>query len=435
MKKIQIDKSRSTKDIADRIRDLFPIHRTLVNDGYRISMDRLKQELPFVVHEIPSGKQVLDWIVPKSWNVKVARIKDPEGNTLIDFADHNLHLSAYSREFNGIISHEELLSHLNFREDLPEAIPYNFHYYKSHWSFNLSFDTFREKFIHDGYEVEMKINEYDDFLRIGEIYLPGEREEEVLITSYMCHPSMVNDNLSGVVVTTELFKYLQQVKGLKYSYRLIIIPETIGAIAYLAEFPEKCEKVFAGLTAYCCGGNGKLHYKKTYSGETMIDEVAKYSFDQFYPDVSVILPFWPGGSDERQFNGTGVRMPMGALTRIPPAEFKEYHTSLDTPELISPESLVDTLENLATMINVLEADNLYVNHYKAEPCFSRHDIAYPTFRDALAKSAAYIVKILANEVDGSNSLLDIAVKWNMNIFDLAEMARAFEKEGLISVTR
>lgn len=396
-------------------------------------MDILKEELPFEVHEVPSGKEVLDWIVPRSWNVEVARIKDADGHILVDFADHNLHLSAYSREFNGKISHEELLSHLNYREDLPEAIPYNFHYYNVHWSFNVSYNTFREKFVHDSYAVEMKIREYEDNLRIGEVFFPGESEEEVLITSYMCHPSMVNDNLSGVVVTTELFKYLQELKDRKYSYRLIIIPETIGAIAFLSEFPEKCEKVIAGLTVYCCGGKGEVHYKKTYSGETLIDKVAGYTFDQFYPAASVTLPFWPGGSDERQFNGTGVRMPMGALTRIPPAVFKEYHTSLDTPELISPESLVDTLETLATMINVLEADGIYTNHYKAEPCFSRHNIAYPTFRDALAKSAAYMVKILANEVDGENSLLDISIKWDLSIFDLAEMAAAFEKEGLISV--
>ncbi|MCB0669830.1 MAG: DUF4910 domain-containing protein, partial [Saprospiraceae bacterium] len=349
MKKIQIDKSQSISNINRLVQRLFPIHRTLVNEGYRKSMDILKEELPFKVYEVPSGKEVLDWIVPRSWNVDVARIKDPDGNILVDFADHNLHLSAYSEVFNGKISREELLTHLNFREELPDAIPYNYHYYKTNWSFNLSYNTYREKFIFDTYEVEMKIREYDDFLRIGEVFLPGELEKEVLITTYMCHPSMMNDNLSGIMVATELFRYLQSLEPLKYSYRLIIIPETIGAIALLSEYPEKCQKVMAGLTVYCCGGAGKVHYKNTYNSATYIDKIAAYTLERFYPEQHSILPFWPGGSDERQFNGTGIRMPMGALTRTPAAEFKEYHTSLDTPESIPAESLVDTLEKLATM--------------------------------------------------------------------------------------
>jgi len=427
---IKVDTSKSAKEIQKLIDELFPIHRTLVNEGYKSSLEILKKSIPYETLEVPSGTEVFDWVVPKSWNVVKAQIRKLNGDVLVDFETNNLHLSAYSQDFNGIINHEDLMSHLNYREDLPKAIPYNFHYYKPNWSFNIRYDQL-SSFNEEEYEVEIITNTYDDTLKIGEVFIQGHTDEEILITSYMCHPSMVNDNLSGVVVTTELFKYLLGANNLKYSYRLIIVPETIGAISFLSEFPQKCANVKAGMTVYCCGSGKVVNYKKTYSGDNYVDKVMNYLSDNLFKEEMNMLPFWPGGSDERQFNGTGVRMPMGALTRTPAAEFTEYHTSLDDQMLIKSETLADTLEKVAAFVNVVESDATFINKYTGEPCFSRHNIAYPTFNDALSKSAAYIVKILANEIDGTNSLLDIAVKWSLNIFDLASVAKEMMKEDLI----
>lgn len=432
MKKLNIDGTLSEKRIKLRIEDLFPIHRTLVNEGYKKSIEILQKELPLNVLEIASGEDVFDWKVPQSWNVEKAQIKNSNGDVLVDFADCNLHLSAYSESFNGKIEHDELLKHLNYREDLPEAVPYNFHYYEKNWSFNISYRNLKEYFTDSQYEVRIKTRVFDDVLQIGELLIPGESKEEVLITTYMCHPSMVNDNLSGISVAMELFHYLSNAEKLHYSYRLLIVPETIGAISFLAKFPDKYQNVKAGFTVYCCGDEGKLHYKKSYSGKHYTDDVFKYAIHNFFPENGRILPYWPGGSDERQFNGTGVRLPMGAVTRTPAAEFKEYHTSLDNLDLIQPRDLVDTVEKLALVVNIMEVDMVYQNHYKGEPCFSKHNIAYPTFKDALAKSSAYIVKILASEVDGGQSLLQIASKWNLNLFHLSTVAQEFEREKLIT---
>lgn len=428
--KIQIDSENAKRRISSLIDELFPIHRTLVNEGYKRSLTILQEQLPFTVLQVPSGKEVFDWVVPQSWNVETARIKDSQGNTLIDFEDHNLHLSAYSQAFNGKISHQDLLHHLNYRKELPGAIPYNYHYYTENWSFNVSYNQFQQLFHDNEYEIEIKTNVYDDYLRIGEVFIQGESSQEVLITSYMCHPSMVNDNLSGVAVTTELFRYLTNTTHLKYSYRLIIVPETIGAISFLSEFPNKCENVVAGLTVYCCGYGDNVHYKRTYRENDYVDQVAEYVFNQLHENATII-PFWPGGSDERQFNSPGIRMPVGAITRTPAAEFREYHTSFDNKELVKTDTLINSINQLISFINVMEIDELYINNYKGEPFFSKHNIAYPTFRDAMSKSGAYIVKILANEVDGTNTLLDISKKWDLNIFQLADMAKEFLDKNLI----
>lgn len=432
MAHIVINKEKSISEIRELTNKLYPIHRTLVNEGFDKSLDIIADKIPLNIHKVPSGKEVFDWKVPKAWNVISAKIKDMDGNVLVDFKDNNLHLSAYSEEFNGIIKHKELLNHLNFREELPDAIPYNFHYYKKYWSFNISYNQYLQLFNKEEYEIEIKTAVYDDFLKIAELFIKGKSEKEVLITTYLCHPSMVNDNLSGVVVATELYDYLLKTENLKYSYRLIIVPETIGAISFLAEFPEKYKNVIAGLTIYCCGIGEKVIFKKSYQEDSYINRIVDYAFNYYHTESTQIIPFWPGGSDERQFNAPGIRLPMGALTRTPAGEFVEYHTSLDTPELIQPETLADTLEKLITVFNVLEADGLYENKYKGEPCFSKHNIKYPSFKDALSKSSAYMVKILASETDGTNRLLDIANKWNLNIYHLGELSNSLKNKNLIN---
>jgi aminopeptidase-like protein len=428
-----INKEKATQQIQDLLIRLFPIHRTLVNEGYKNSLEIIKEVLPLKTLEFASGKQVYDWVIPNSWNVQQAYIENKQGKKIVDFQNNNLHLSAYSQPFKGTITHDDLRQHLNFREDLPDAIPYNFHYYRKNWSFNISQTQFLTDFNEIEYKVCIEIDEYADFLRVGELFIKGETDEEIWITSYMCHPSMVNDNLSGVVTVVELFKNLVKEKSLKYSYRLLIVPETIGAVAYLAHHEHLFKKVKAGFTVYCCGDAGVISYKRSYSGASYIDKVFEYAFKYYNGhDAYKILNFWPGGSDERQFNGTGIRLPMGSVTRTPAAEFKEYHTSLDNLELIKASDIAETLMQLWRIIQVIEADGVYSANYKGEPCFSRHDIKYPDFKDALKKSSAYNVKILANETDGVNSLLDIATKWNLDILDIYELAGSFEKENLFT---
>jgi aminopeptidase-like protein len=418
------------------IEKLFPIHRTLINEGFDNSLDIINEEIELMIKGYKSGEEVWDWIIPDSWNVNEAYIEDMNGNKLVDYNDSNLHLSAYSEPFSGIISHDDLLKHLNFLPDQPDAIPYNFLYYEKGWSFNIkhnSLDMFKE----NEYKVHIDVDKKPGELKIAECFLPGEKEDEIVFSTYLCHPSMANDNLSGVVTGVQLFKYISQIKNRKYSYRLLIMPETIGPITYLSNHEERIPRIVGGFVLYCCGTSGGLTYKKSYYGDSYIDQIAEYVCKNYEKDYNVIN-FFPGGSDERQYNAPGLRLPFGAVLKTPPSKFIEYHTSKDDLTLVNKESLYGTYRYLTKIIDINEMNRVYNNNYKGEPFFKKHNITYPTQQQGLkatakaAASDAYNVKILASEIDGKNSLLDISDKWEISMEKLNEASKKLLDVGLIS---
>jgi aminopeptidase-like protein len=409
---------------------LFPIHRTLVNRGFSNSLEIVKQDLDIEILEYPSGSEFWDWEVPNAWNVNEAFIADIHGNKLVDFTENNLHLSAYSQAFSGKISKDELLKHLNFIKDYPAAIPYNYLYYnQDRWEFNIAYNTL--KYFNDDYfEVHIDVENEPGLLKIGSYYLPGQSEKEILISTYMCHPSMANDNISGVVVAAELFKLLAVQEKLRYSYRLLILPETIGAITWLANHEAIIPDIIGGYVVCTCGDSGNVTYKESYFGNSLLDRIASHVLRHYCQDAR-IQHFHPSGSDERQYNAPGVRIPVGCLMRSPPGEFKQYHTSLDDLDLISEGALFQTLATLVRIIEVLEENATYKNRYRGEPCFSKYPIVYPEYRLGAEKLKRNIIKILTSELDGKSDLLGIADKWEIPFFDALEVADQFVSFDLV----
>lgn len=427
MKLSNMDKSKT--EIWDLANTLYPIYRTLVNKGYERSLNILAQQLPLTIHAYASGTEVWDWTIPNAWDVKEAYVEDSKGRRLIDFSENTLHLSAYSQPFSGWVSREELLSHLRSLEDQPDAIPYNFVYYRQTWEFNIR-HSLREKLVDDQYYVKIDVDERPGNLLVGEYYLPGEKKDEIWLSTYLCHPSLANDNLSGVVTAVEIFKELSRQQKRRYSYRLLIVPETIGAIAYLSHHEIELQNVIGGYTVYDCGDSGPLCYKSSYHGNSLIDHAARHIL-HFYKGIQKFRDYDAGGSDERQYNAPGVRLPFGAITRTPPGEFPQYHTSNDDLSVISAESLAETADTVLRIFGAIESDRTYMNKYKGEPFLSKHGFRYPIHHDHKDDKSRYFVKFLTHEFDGKKSLLQIADKHNIPFYEAKALADQFVKCNLI----
>lgn len=420
----------SKANIKGTLDELFPLPRTLVSEGYQKSLEILKARIRLSVTKFPSGSTAWDWKVPNEWNVRQAYIASADGSRkLVDYCDSNLRLSAYSQPFDGIVSREELIRHLSYSKLMPNAIPYNTLYYSRGWQFNVTEDEYLNGFLDGSYYVHIDVEEKPGNLQVAECFLPGETEEEIVISTYMCHPSMANDNLSGVVTAVELFRLLSQVPNRHYSYRLVILPETIGAICYLANRIDK-KKIVGGYVVYICGDKGPLHYKRSYAETGVIDEAAVRALTQRGGNGKV-RPFEPFGSDERQYNAPGVRLNFGAITRSPPSEFPEYHTSADNLEFVSLDSLVDTVSFLLETLNLLDINGIYLNLYKGEPFFSKHGIKYPTFHNTDNYLHTLLFKRIAYEIDGTKDIFTIADKLGVSVEEIVACVSQFEEKGLV----
>ena len=424
----------SMDSMWELITKLFPIHRTLVNEGFRESIEIIKEKINLTVLEYNSGMHVWDWIIPDAWNAKDAYVKDSNGRKLIDLDKSNIHLAPYSVPFQGKLSGKELLKHICTLPDQPDAIPYRTLYNNKEgdWKFCIEhndLDLFDEN---ENYNVLIDVDIKPGKLLIGEYYLPGKKEEEIVFSTYLCHPSLANDNLTGVAVAVEIMKILSEVEDREYSYRLLIVPEGIGAITYLATHEDQIEKILGGYVFTCCGDPGSVTYKKSYSGNSIIDRAASHVVKNKYEHSNYsIRNFWLHGSDEQKYNGTGVRLPFGCFTRTPYGEFEQYHTSKDNLDFIERESLFDFLDTILETLYVLENDEVLKNNYKSIPFFSKHGIhRYIDSKNVDRESDAIILRMLGWEIDGVQSLLDIAEKWNFKFRNVHHVSRDFLKVGL-----
>ena len=420
------------------IERLFPIHRTLVNDGFLESLEIIREKVDLNILKYDSGMEVWDWIIPDDWDVKEAYIADSRGNKLIDFRNSNLHLAAYSIPFTGKLTKKELSEHILTLPDYPEAIPYNTLYYKKNdWKFCIAHNEW-EKF-KDGeiYNIHIDVEIKSGKLCIGEYYLPGKTTKEIIITSYLCHPSTANDNLSGVAVTVEAMKHLSKIKNRRYSYRFLIFPESIGSTTYLATHEDQLGDIIGGYVMTCCGDLGPMAYKKSYSGDSIIDKAAEYVIGQKYgKSNSNIRDFWLNGSDEQKFNAPGVRLPVGSFMRTPYSEFREYHTSKDNLDFISREKLYDSLDTLLKTIFVLDNNLKLKNNYKGEPFLSKHGIHKRIdLKNPDRQSLAYMQRAMMMEFDGLQSFLDISNKWGYCFEDIVELSKDFLNTGLVQMVK
>jgi len=425
----ELDAGAAGREIYAFAEEAYPICRSITGEGVRRTLEILRRIVPLEVREVPTGTRVFDWEVPREWNVRDAWVKDAHGNRLIDFRRHNLHLLSYSVPVGARMSRAELDLHLHSLPERPDAIPYRTSYYQDRWGFCLP-HRLREALPEGDYEVRIDTTLEPGHLTYGELWLPGESDETVLFSAHVCHPSLANDNLSGVGVCAHLARLLRGLE-LRYSYRFLFVPGTIGAITWLALNEEAARRVRHGLVAANLGDGGRFHYKRSRRGDADVDRaVVRVLADAGEPyEVEDFTPF---GYDERQYCSPGFDLAVGSLTRTPWGRYPEYHTSDDDLELIRPEHLGESLRRYLEVVHVLEHDRRYRNlNPSCEPQLGRRGL-YRTLggSDAGRERELALLWVL-NLSDGEHSLLDVAERSGASFGRVLEAARALVDAGLL----
>jgi aminopeptidase-like protein len=409
--------------------ELYPICRSITGEGIRQTLDLIKQHIPIETFEVPSGTPVFDWTVPKEWNIRDAYIRTPGGPRLVDFRDNNLHLMNYSIPVHGTMPLSELKPHLFSLPDRPEWIPYRTSYYQPNWGFCLSHKQLLTLEDRD-YEVCIDASLEDGSLVYGEYHLPGRSSEEILISCHVCHPSLANDNLSGLVVAAFLAALLSRQK-LRYSFRFVFIPGTIGAITWLAQNRDKVERIRYGLVLTGIGDMGGFHYKKSRRGDTEIDRAAAHTL-KHCGEASEVLDFSPYGYDERQYCSPGFNLAVGCLMRRVWGTFPEYHTSADNLDFISPVQLARSLRVCLAIADVMENNRRYCNVSPyCEPQLGKRNLYRSTGGESIGTEINARLWVL-NLSDGKNSLLDIAERSGLPFATINDAAELLHEGGLLS---
>jgi aminopeptidase-like protein len=411
--------------------DLYPICRSITGEGTRRTLAMIGERIPLEVFEVPSGAEVFDWTVPKEWNIRDAYIADQDGKRIVDFRSSNLHLMNYSAPIHATMPFSELKSHLFTLPDRPDWIPYRTSYYKEDWGFCLSEEHMQTLDKQAEYEVLVDSSLSNGHLTYGECYLPGRTTDEVLISCHVCHPSLANDNLSGMVIATSLAECISR-HDLHYSYRFLFIPGTIGAIAWLAGNKETVNRIRHGLVLTCLGDSGSFHYKKSRRGDAEIDRAASVVLKQ-ETEGSTVLEFSPYGYDERQYCSPGFNLPVGCLMRSVWGTFPEYHTSADNLDFVQAQHLGESLQICLSIAQVLENNRTYrnLNPY-CEPQLGRRNLYSSTGGQAIGDEINARLWVL-NLSDGQHSLLDIAERSGMKFSTICEAAELLRQGGLLSV--
>lgn len=411
------------------VRELFPLCRSITGDGLRATLKAIGRRIPLVLHEVPTGTPALDWQVPLEWNVRVARIETLDGTVVVDFADCNLHVVSYSMPVDAIVSRDELSSHVNTLPDQPHLVPYRTAYYAEQWGFCLAhrvWETMRDTH----YRVRIDSTLAPGSLSYGELHIQGQEKDEVLISVHCCHPSLANDNLSGIAVATEIARHLLG-RDNRLSYRLLFIPATIGSLTWLARNEAVLPDIAHGLVLSCVGDGGAFHYKQSRRGTAAIDRVVAQVLRRRHVPHK-IMGFSPYGYDERQYCSPGYDMPVGCFMRSPNGSFSEYHTSADNLEFVTAEALQESLEVVMDVIGVLEQNVTFERiDGRGEPQLGRRGL-YRAISGQKDHAAAQMALLwLLNQADGRHSLLDIADRSGVPFEQLALAAEAASKADLI----
>lgn len=409
--------------------DLYPICRSITGNGIRGTLGRIKERIPLTIHDVPSGKAVFDWTVPKEWNIRDAYIKDASGRRVVDFNNCNLHVMSYSVPLHRSVTLEELRPHLFTIPEHPEWIPYRTSYYKENWGFCISHNQMLS--LQDGeYEVCIDSTLGDGNLTYGEFLVPGSSSEEILISSHVCHPSLANDNLSGLAVAMFLAEHLMHCE-LRYSYRFLFIPGTIGAITWLAQNRDSVERIRHGIVLSGIGDAGGFHYKRSRRGDADIDRAAAVVL-KHCGESAELMDFSPYGYDERQYCSPGFNLPVGCLMRSVWGTFPEYHTSADDLDFIKPASLARSLGVCLDIFDVLERNSIFVNQFPwCEPQLGKRNLYRSTGGESIAQETNARLWVL-NLADGTYSLLDIAERSGMPFSAIREAAGALAEAGLLA---
>ena len=411
-------------DLATR---LFPICRSITGDGVRETLGAIGEGIPLEVHEVPSGEQVLDWTVPDEWNIHDAYIATSAGERVVDFRESNLHVVGYSEPVRSEMTLEELRPHLHVHPEQRDWVPYRTSYYSRTWGFCLSQRRLDE--LADGtYEVVVDSTLAPGSLTYGECFVRGATEDEVLLSTHVCHPSLANDNVSGIVLLAELGAALAAIPR-RLSYRLLFVPGTIGAISWLARNEGRIGRVCAGLVVACVGDRGVLTYKRSRRGDALVDRAGAHIVGRADGRV---LDFVPWGWDERQFNSPGFDLPVGCLTRSLEGEFPEYHSSADDLDLIRPEFLSESMDAALAIVDVLENERTFRNlSPKGEPQLGRRGL-YRSVGGPEPGVEQLATLWVLNQSDGTHSLLDIAERSGLPFDAIRDAAERLEDAGLLT---
>ena len=411
---------------------LWPICRSITGNGLRDSLRILQEVIPLELHEIPTGTKVFDWEIPKEWNIDEAYIISPDGSKICDLAINNLHVVNYSVPIERTMEFSELDAHLHHIETMPDAIPYITSYYKENWGFCLSYNQYKAVPRQGLYTVHIKSSLLSGSLTYGDCVLKGESEQEVLFSTYLCHPSMANNELAGPLVQAFLYRLVAALPNRRYTYRFVFAPETIGVIAYLQRYGVHLKAALkAGYVLTCCGDAGTLVYKKSKVGDSLADKAAQHVLrNQAIPFESI--PFSVGGSDERQYCSPGFNLPVGSLTRSMYQRYNEYHTSLDNKDFISFDAMANTVAVCFDIVRALELNQVLTTTVPfCEPQMGKRGLYPSSVNPVDAREFIHRRMHLLSFADGETDLIDIAEKRPCSVFDLEEHVAVLKEAGLL----
>jgi aminopeptidase-like protein len=422
------DASEMARELFEMVSTLFPICRSITGDGVRKSLRQLQRWVPLTLQEVPTGTKVFDWVVPNEWNIDDAYVKNDLSQRVIDFRKSNLHVVNYSVPVRKKLPLSELREHLFALPEKPDWIPYRTSYYKETWGFCLSqrqLDSLEDA----EYEVCIESSLKPGSLTYGEFIVPGKQKKEVLISCHCCHPSLCNDNLSGMVVAAKLAQLIST-RAPRYTYRFLWSPGTIGAIAWLALHEEILPHIKHGLVLSCVGDSGPFTYKRSRGGVAEIDRAVEHAL-QFSGAAFNLVDFTPLGYDERQYCSPGIDLPVGSFMRTPNGKYPQYHTSADDLNLVSGASLAESLDALLSVVDVLEKNGRYLNlSPKCEPQLGRRGL-YRLVGGTNSSRFEEAVLWVLNWSDGKHSLLEIAEKAKLPFSTIVEATKGLETCNLL----
>jgi aminopeptidase-like protein len=409
--------------------ELYPICRSITGDGVRRSLEIVGRHIPVEVTEVPSGTQVFDWTIPREWNITDAYIENAAGKRVVDFRTSNLHVLNYSAPVRTVLPLEALKAHIYTLPDQPDVVPYRTSYYEERWGFCMSHNAL-EALAPDNYTAVIESTLTVGSLTYGEHVIAGDTEDEVLLSAHVCHPSLANDNCSGVALLTMLARELRRRRP-RYTYRFVFAPGTIGAIAWLARNEKRTARIKHGLVVSCVGDGGGPTYKRSRRHNALIDRAMAHVLEHAAP-AAVILDFSPYGYDERQYCSPGFNLPVGLFQRSQYGTFPEYHTSADDLDLIEPEHLAHSYRLIMSAIDIIERDRVFVStNPKCEPALGRRGLYATTGGNKAVTESNMAVLWVLNLADGSHSLLDIAERAKLPFALVDRAADRLEKAGLL----
>tara|TARA_Y100000590_G_scaffold444423_1_gene575150 strand:- start:4062 stop:5363 length:1302 start_codon:yes stop_codon:yes gene_type:complete len=414
---------------------LWPINRSITGEGNRKTLAILKKIVNNLkIYEVKSGKKIYDWVIPDEWNIKAAWIKNINGKKIIDFKDNNLHIVSYSSPVNQTMTLKELKKNLYSIPSMPKAIPYVTSYYKKNWGFCIEYEKLK-KLKNDKYKVLIDSNFKKGSLTYGEILLKGKTKKEIFISTYICHPSMANNELSGPTILIFIAKWLKELKNRYYSYRIVFVPETIGSLTYIHQnFKSLKTNVIAGFNLTCIGDEREYTYIDSRDGNTIADKVVAHTY-KFALKKYQNFSWLDRGSDERQYCSPDINLPLVTLMRSKFDRYPEYHTSLDNlKKVVTPKGLNESYNLIKKIICVFENNFKYKVNFIGEPHFTKYNL-YHSVSNKNSSNSNVDYKILRNIIsycDGNNNLLDIANKLNCPVWELYDRINMLEKLKIIS---